>query len=88
MKLVYRVKSYLTAGVFLSTWSYHRFYVPNQVCKRPKAFSHAKDMKKSAGGLQNAVSPLIIPRQSPGGGPRCKAPRSLVYLGFESLTSA
>ena len=49
------------------------------------AFSHAEDMKKLAGGLQSAISPLIGPRRSPGGGPRGEAPGRLPYLGFENL---
>ena len=72
-------------GVFLSTSWYHRFYVPNWVCKRAKAFSYTGDMKKSARGLQSMVSPPIGPGQSPGGVPRGKAPRSSTYLGFENL---
>ena len=44
-------------GVFPSTLSYHRFCVPNGVGKRPKAFSYAEDIKKSAGVLQSPVSP-------------------------------
>ena len=55
------------------------------VCKRPKAFSHLEDMKKSAEGLQNAVSHPIGPGKSPDGGPRRKAPGSSAYLGFENL---
>ena len=50
-----------------------------------KAFSHAKDMKKLARGLQSAVSSPVGPGQSPGWGPRGKAPRSSVYLVFENL---
>ena len=46
-------------GVFPSTLSYHHFCVPNCVCKRLKTFFHAEDMKKSAGGLQSAVSPPV-----------------------------
>ena len=42
-------------------------------------------MKKSAGGLQRAVSLPIGPGQSPGGGLRGKAPGSAMYLGFENL---
>ena len=49
-----------------------------------KAFSHAKDMKKSAGGLQSTVSSPIGPRQSPGGGPRDQAPGSSADLDFEN----
>ena len=73
------------AGVFLSTLSYHHFCVSNWVCKRPKAFSHAEDMKELAGGLQSTVSPPVGPGQSPGEGPRSEAPGSSVYLGFENL---
>ena len=40
---------------------------------------------KSAGGLQSAISPQIGPGQSPGGGPRDKAPESSTYLDFENL---
>ena len=65
--------------------SYHCFCVPNWVCKRPKAFSHAEDMKKSAGALQSTASPPVGPGQSPDGGPRGKAPGSSAYLGFENL---
>ena len=74
-----------TAGVFPSTLSYHCFYVPNWVCKRPGAFSHDEDMKKSAGGLESTVSPPVDPGQSLGGGPRGEAPGSSAYLGFENL---
>ena len=42
-------------------------------------------MKKSAGGLQGAVSLPVGPGQSPGGGPRGEALGSSVYLGFEDL---
>ena len=55
-------------GVFPSTLTYHCFYVSNWVCKRPKAFSHAEDLKKSAGGLQSTASPPVGPGQSPSGG--------------------
>ena len=48
------------AGVLPSILSYHSFCVQNWVCKRPKAFSHAEDMKKSAGGLQSNVSPWQV----------------------------
>ena len=44
-------------GVFPSTLPYHCFCVPNWVCKRLKAFSHAEDMKTSAGSLQSTVRP-------------------------------
>ena len=70
------------AGVFPSSLSYHHFCVPNRVCKKLKAFSYAEDMKKSAGGLQSAVSPPVGPGQSPGRGPRGEAPGISVYLGF------
>ena len=50
-----------------------------------KVFSHAKDMKKSSGGLESAVSPPVGPGQSPGGEPSSEAPRSSAYLGFENL---
>ena len=73
-----------TPGVFPSTFSNHCFCVPNSFCTR-KAFSHAEDMMKSAGSLQSAVSPPVGPGQSPGGGPRGKAPGSSAYLGFENL---
>ena len=43
-------------------------------------------MKKSAGGVQNAVSLPVCPRKSTGGGPRGKAPGSSAYLGFENLS--
>ena len=75
----------LIAGVFPSTLSYHCFCVPNWVCRRPKAFSHAKDMKKSSGVLQNAVGPPVGPGQSLGGGPRGEVPGSSAYLAFENL---
>ena len=42
---------YAWTGIFPSTLSYHCFCVPNWACKRPKAFSHAEDMEKLAGGL-------------------------------------
>ena len=42
-------------------------------------------MKKSAGGLQSAVSPPVGPGQSPDWGPRCKALEYLAYMGFEYL---
>ena len=71
-------------AVFPSTLSYHHFCVPNWVCKKPKAFSLAEDMNKSAGGLQSAVSPLVGPGQSHGGGPRDEAVGSSAYLGFEN----
>ena len=74
------------AGVFPSTLSYHRFCVPNSVCKRAKAFSHAEDIKKSVRGLQSTVSPPVGPGQSPGWGPRNKVPGSSVYLGFENIS--
>ena len=63
---------------FQSTLSYHRFCVPNWVSKRLKAFSHAEDMKISAGGLQNTVSPLVVPE--PGGGHRGEALGNSAYL--------
>ena len=75
----------LRAGVSPSTLSYHRFYVPNWVYKRLKAFSCAKDMKKSVGGLQRAVSLPVGPRQSSGGGTRGETPGNSAYLGFENL---
>ena len=81
----YQIALYVVAGVFPSTLSYHRFCVPNWVCKRLKAFSHAEDMKKSTGGLQSAVNPPVSQGQSPGGGPRGKALRGSVYLGLENL---
>ena len=55
------------------------------VCKRLKAFSHTKNMKKSAGGLQSAVSPPVGPGKSPGGGLRGDALGSSAYLGFENF---
>ena len=70
---------------FPSTLSYYRFFVSNWVYKRPKAFSHAKNMKESEGGLQNTVRPPVGPGQNLGGGPRGKAPGSSAYLGFENL---
>ena len=70
---------------FPSTFSYHRFCVPNWLCKSPKAFSHAEDMKKSAEGLQSTVSPPVGPGQSPGGRPTDETPGSSAYLGFENL---
>ena len=70
--------------VFRSTLSYHRFCVPNWVCKRLKAFSHAEEMK-SAGDLQSAVSLPVGPGQSPGRGQRGKTLGSSAYLGFENL---
>ena len=42
-------------------------------------------MKKSAGGLQSAISPPIVTGQNPGGGPRGKALGSSAYFGFENL---
>ena len=39
------------AVVFPSTLSCHSFCVPNWGCKKLKAFFHAEDIKKSAGGL-------------------------------------
>ena len=42
-------------------------------------------MKKSAGGLQSAVSLPLSPGQSLGGGPGGKALGSSVYLDFENL---
>ena len=59
--------------VFLSTLSYHHFCVPNSICKKPTAFSHAEDLKNSAGGLQCTVNPPVGPGESPGGEPRCEA---------------
>ena len=56
-----------------------------EVGKKPKAFSHAEDMKKSAEGLHSAVSLPIGPGQSPGGGSRDEAPGSSAYFGFENL---
>ena len=50
-----------------------------------KAFSHAEGTKKSAGGLQSAISPPVGPGQSPDGGSRGEAPGSSAYLGFENL---
>ena len=55
------------------------------VSKRLKAFSCAKDMKKSVGGLQRAVSLPVGPRQSSGGGTRGETPGNSAYLGFENL---
>ena len=71
-------------GFFPSTLSYHHFCVPNWVYKRPKAFSYAKDMKKSAGGLQGTVSPPVDPAGGRGAA-RGETPGSSVYLGFENL---
>ena len=56
-----------------------------EFCKRLKAFSHAEDMKKSAGGLQSAVSLPVGLGQSRDGGTRGEAPGSSGYLGFENL---
>ena len=54
-------------------------------CKRPKGFSHAEEMKKSAGGLQSAVRPPVGPGQSSGGGQRGEAPGRSAHLCFENL---
>ena len=51
----------------------------------PKAFSHAKSTKNSAGGLHSAISPPIGPGQSPGWGPRGEATGSSAYFGFENI---
>ena len=56
-----------------------------EVGKKPKAFSHAEDMKNSAEGLHSAVNLPIGPWHSRGGGPRDEAPGSSAYFGFESL---
>ena len=60
-------------GFFPSSLPYLCFCVPNWVCKRPKIFSHAEDTKKSAGGLQSAISPQMGIGQSLGGRPRIEA---------------
>ena len=53
--------------------------------KSQRIFFYAKDIKKSAEGLQSTVSPPVDPGQSPGGGPRDKALGSSAYLDFENL---
>ena len=58
------------------------FCVPNWVCKWPKAFSHPKE---SGRWSTKHFKPPIGPGQSPGWGPRSKAPGSSAYLGFENL---
>ena len=76
--------------VFPSTFSYHRFFVPNLVCemhfcKRPNAFFlHQWDEETSRGSAEYCKL-AVGPGQSPGGGPRKKAPGSSVYLGFKNL---
>ena len=47
-----------------------------------KGLSHAEDMKKSAGGLQNAVSSPVSSGQSTGGGPRGEGLGSSAYLAL------
>ena len=53
--IVNNVKNTYVSGVFPSTLLYHRFCVPNWVCKRLNAFSYAEDMK-SAGGEKGIKS--------------------------------
>ena len=43
------LREFPLSGVFLSTLLYHHFCIPNWICKKPMAFSHVEDMKKSAG---------------------------------------
>ena len=77
----------LNAGGFPSTLTYHRFCDPNWVCKRLKAFSDIKDMKKSAGSLQSIVSSPVGPGQSPCVGTKRQSTRKLSMFGlWESLT--
>ena len=78
-----------TAGIFPSTLSYHRFCVPNWVCKRPGAFSHDEDMKKSAVGLQGTVSPPSRSWAEPWRGTKRRSTRKLSVFGlWESHTLA
>ena len=62
---------------------YHTNVFVFQIELRPKDSYHAEDKKKSAGGLQSAVSPPVGLGQNPSGGPRGKALGRSAYMGFE-----
>ena len=82
--LVSKISYSHRAGVFHAL-CHTTVFVFQIECKRPKGFSHAEEMKKSAGGLQSAVRPPVGPGQSSGGGQRGEAPGRSAHLCFENL---
>ena len=76
----------MASQLFSMHLSYHRFCIPNWVCKRPKAFLTFKTWRNQQGGLESTVSPPVDSGQSPGRGPSGKTLGSSAYLGLENLS--
>ena len=68
-----RARYHRNPGVFQALCHTSVFVFQIEFVKGRRFFFHAENTKKSAGGLQSAISPQISLGQSPGGGPRVEA---------------